>query len=94
MAIWGPQEVLGTYQKKLRLFPRATMHVVAGPPVDLADLYERPITREVLQQATDRIMATLTGLLEEVRGEKAPTTRFDPRAVGIPTKGNPTKEQR
>ena len=39
-------------------------------------------------------MAALTGLLEQVRGEKAPTTRFDPRAVGIPTKGNPTKEQR
>ena len=63
--------------------------------IDHLGLYEG-LTRERMddRKMTDRIMAALTGLLEEVRGEKAPTTRFDPRAVGIPTKGNPTKEQR
>ena len=91
---WGAQAIIGPYESKPDLLPIKEVIVRAGAPVDLADLYERPITREVLQQATDRIMAALTGLLEEVRGEKAPTTRFDPRAVGIPTKGNPTKEQR
>ena len=31
-----------------------------------------------LREATDRIMAAITGLLEELRGEKAPAVRFDP----------------
>ncbi len=93
VAMWGPQEVLGTYQKKLRLFPRATMHVVAGPPVDLADLYDRPLDAALLTEATDRIMDAITAQLEVLRGEKAPAVRFDSRAMGVPETGNPNKER-
>ncbi len=32
----------------------------------------------VTQQATDRIMAAITALVEEIRGETAPAERFDP----------------
>ena len=38
-----------------------------------------PHTQDVINQATDRIMAALTQLVEDVRGEKAPAERFDPR---------------
>ena len=41
-------------------------------------------------------MAALTELLEGIRGERAPVTRFDPKAAGLPLTGNPAKprEQR
>ena len=43
VAQWGPQEILERYGKRVHLFPRKTMHVLAGPPVDLSDLYGRPM---------------------------------------------------
>ena len=43
VAQWGPQELLAPYAKKPDLFPRKTMHVRAGPPVDLSDFAGRPI---------------------------------------------------
>ena len=96
IAQWGPQEVLAPYAKRLRLLPRKTMHLVAGPPVDLDDLRGRPISSELLREATARIMAALTELLEEIRGGQAPAVRFDPKAAGLPLTGNPAKprEQR
>ena len=89
VATWGPHELLPPYAKRPRLFPRHRMVVRAGPPVDLGDLHDRPVTTEVLTEATDRIVAAVTSLLEDVRGEKAPAVRFDPRRAGLSTKGRP-----
>lgn len=88
VAQWGPQELLAPYGKRLRLLPRKTMHVTAGPPVDLSDLYDKPVTGALLRQATDRIMAAITAELETIRGAKAPTERFDSRKHGLPETGN------
>ena len=93
LAMWGPQEVLGTYQKKLRLWPRKTMHVHAGPPVKLADLYDRPLDASLLREATDRIMDAITAQVEVPGGERAPAVRFDSRTMGVPETGNPNKER-
>jgi hypothetical protein len=49
------------------------MHVYAGAPVNLDDLRSQPLTATVLKEATDRIMREITSLLEEIRGDKAPT---------------------
>ncbi len=65
------------------------MHVRAGPPVDLTDLQGRPLTREVLGEATDRLMDAITALLEQIRGEQAPAERFDTRVAGLPDTGDP-----
>jgi len=92
IAQWGAQEVLGTYEKSVHLWPRKTVHVVAGPPVDLDDLRDRPMDAELLREATERIMAAVTTLLEQLRGESAPERRFDPREHGVPEIGNPNKE--
>ena len=94
VAQWGPQEILPPYTKRPHLFPRKTVRVVAGPPVDLSDLYGRPLDAAVLRQATDRVMAAITGLLEEVRGERAPSERFDARRHGLPETGNFHKKRR
>ena len=88
---WGAQEILPAYTFRPHLVPRRTARYKVGDPVDLADLAGKPLTTEVLHEATDRIMAAITGLVEELRGEKAPAERFDPRAAGVKQIGNPKK---
>jgi 1-acyl-sn-glycerol-3-phosphate acyltransferase len=89
VAQWGAQNVLWPYTKWPRLFPRKTIEVLVGPPVDLDDLRGRKVTSPLLHEATDRIMADVSALLGEIRGEKPPDVRFDPRAHGLPETGNP-----
>jgi len=77
VAQWGPQEILFPYSKRPRLFPRRTVHVLVGDPVDLHDLRGRPIDARLLAEATRRIMRDITGLLEQLRGEAAPARPTD-----------------
>ena len=94
VAQWGAHEILAPYAKRPHLLPRKTVWMSAGPPVDLADLRDAPLTPEVLREATRRIMDDVTGLLEGIRGEKAPVDRFDVRSAGVPQIGNPTGHKR
>lgn len=91
VAQWGPQDVLAPYARTPRLLPRKLMQVSAGRPVDLSSLQGREISSESLREATDLIMADITGLLEEIRGEKAPAVRFDPIKAGVADIGNPNR---
>lgn len=79
VAQWGAQELLPRTSKVPRLFPRKELAFRVGPPVDLRDLHGRPMTAEVLREATARIVAAITSELEVLRGETAPAVRFDPR---------------
>jgi len=99
IAQWGAQTLLGRYKKLLKPFPRKRIVIVAGPPVVLDDLYDRPQDNATLREATERVMAAITTLLEEIRGESAPATRFDlrtARSSGEPTIGgdHATREER
>lgn len=76
VAQWGTHRLLARYGKLLRPIPRKPVTVVAGPAVDLSDLYERPQDAATLREATERVMDAITALLEEVRGERAPAERF------------------
>ena len=76
-AQWGPQEVINPRTKSIRPFPRKTMHVWAGPAVDLDDLREQPMTATVLREATARIMQAVTDLLAQQRGEMPPLKSQD-----------------
>ena len=89
LAQWGAQHILAPYAKRPHLFPRRTISMKAGPPVPLDDLRGRPLTPEVLREATNRIMDDVTRLLEDLRGEQAPAVRFDPRSAGVREIGNP-----
>jgi hypothetical protein len=53
-----------------------------------------PRTQQVINTATDRIMAAITELLEEIRGEQAPAVRFDPRKAGVRLTGDPRKKEK
>jgi 1-acyl-sn-glycerol-3-phosphate acyltransferase len=94
VAQWGPQDLLAPYAALPRPFPRKTMVVKAGDPVDLDDLREAEMSPEVLREATSRIMSAITALLEEIRGEQAPAERFDARARGVKQIGNPNRDKR
>ena len=91
---WGPQQLLAPYARRPNLFPRKHITMRAGDPVDLSDLVALPRTPEVVQQATDRIMAALTEQVALIRGEVAPAERFDPRRAGVRQIGNPNKKER
>lgn len=78
---WGPQAIMWPYKKQLRLFPRKTMHMRAGPPVDLSDFAGEPLTEDLLHAATDRLMDVLTDMMAEVRGERPEMPRIDVRAL-------------
>ncbi|NYE34960.1 1-acyl-sn-glycerol-3-phosphate acyltransferase [Nocardioides cavernae] len=86
---WGAQEVLPPYTKKPHLVPRKNIVMKAGDPVALDDLVAAGQTPESISRATDRIMAAITVLVEDVRGATAPVERFDPRQRGVRETGNP-----
>jgi 1-acyl-sn-glycerol-3-phosphate acyltransferase len=94
VAQWGPQEIQRPYARELHLFPRKTMQLIAGPAVDLSDLYGRPLDTVTLREATNRILDAITRQLEMIRGEKAPVIRFDSRTAGVAEIGNPNKPRR
>ncbi|RHA44027.1 lysophospholipid acyltransferase family protein [Cellulomonas rhizosphaerae] len=84
VAQWGAQDLLGRYSKWFKPIPPKKITVVAGPPVDLDDLYGRPLDNVTLREATERVMDAITALLEDVRGEKAPAVRYDMRKAVPP----------
>ena len=76
---WGAQAIIGAKRLHFpRLFPRRTLMVLVGDPVDLDDLRARPVSPAVLTEATDRMMTAITALVAELRGEPAPAKRFRP----------------
>ncbi|HEX4059267.1 MAG TPA: lysophospholipid acyltransferase family protein [Galbitalea sp.] len=79
VAHWGTQLVLPRYGK-LSLFPRKNITVKYGDPVDLSAYRGQPRTTRMLAEATELVMRAITALLEDLRGEKAPTERWDPVA--------------
>ncbi len=77
VAHWGVQEIMRPYKVELRLWPRKTIHVMAGPPVDLDDLRDRELTDDVLHQATNRTLDAITSMLAELRNEQSPDGRWN-----------------
>ncbi|MGL3806071.1 lysophospholipid acyltransferase family protein [Paeniglutamicibacter sp. R2-26] len=87
MGHWGAQELFPRYAKGIKLFPRKRVTVNIGDPVDLDDLRDIPMTRSVLNEATERIMRAIADDVAELRGEKAPEVLWDPAAHGQAIKG-------
>ena len=76
---WGAQELMpGRKPSFPRLFPRKTLRVAAGDPVQLDDLREKPATLATLDQATTRIMDAVAVLVAELRAATPPAHRYDP----------------
>lgn len=82
IAQWGAQEVLPYGSKKPKLWPRTTVRMVAGPPVDLSAYQGKRLGASTLQAATADIMADITGLLAKIRQETPPAAPWDLAAGG------------
>ncbi|SPE58424.1 1-acyl-sn-glycerol-3-phosphate acyltransferase [Streptomyces netropsis] len=95
VAQWGANEAMPPYakEKKLRLFPRKTLRVAAGPPVDLSAYYGKEPTAEVLREATEKIMAAITELLAELRGEPAPAEPYNHKRARAAARRTPQQTQ-
>jgi 1-acyl-sn-glycerol-3-phosphate acyltransferase len=91
---WGAQELLPAYSKKPHPFPRKTVRMKVGDPVDLSDLLEQDATVKVVAEATHRIMDAIVDLVADVRGEPRPAELFDPRKAGVSSTGNPNKKRK
>ena len=82
MAIWGAQDVLPYGTSRPHLWPRKTIRMAAGPPVDLSAFQGLPLTATNLRNATAVVMADVTALLAGLRGETPPAVPYDPDAAG------------
>lgn len=91
VAQWGAHRLLNPYGKLPKPCPRKTITVIAGPPIDLEDL-AGSTDKTSLRLATDRIMATLTTMVERIRGERAPAVPFDMRTGHGGSAGTTTEE--
>lgn len=78
VAHWGTQNLMARYSKKINVFPRHTIDVKVGDPVDLSEFKDKPLDNKTLTAATTKVMDAITALLEDLRGEKAPATRWNP----------------
>lgn len=75
---WGAQQVLDRYARRPgNILRRPVQQVLAGPPVDLSDLYERADDPRAHAEATARVMKAITGLVAELRGEEPPQVPYE-----------------
>jgi len=77
-AHWGTQLVMPRYAKRISMFPRKTIHISFGEPVDLSAFEGRGLDSKTLSEATEVVMHAITSLVEDLRGETAPAVRWDP----------------
>jgi 1-acyl-sn-glycerol-3-phosphate acyltransferase len=94
VAQWGSQILMPTYSKRIKLFPRTRITIVAGKPVDLSPWHGKIDDPQALIEATAKVMREITTLLEEIRGEKRPEVIFDPHTSDLPRTGNFKKKKR
>jgi 1-acyl-sn-glycerol-3-phosphate acyltransferase len=77
-AQWGAQHILPQYARRPTLFPRRTIQMSVGAPMDLSAYAGRVHDRAALGAGTDAVMDAITALLLPLRGGTPPLRRFDP----------------
>ena len=95
VAHWGDEQILSyeyvdgpdgkkKEKRKVSLWPRKTVHVKIGQPMNIAALVDDPSpqakrTRTELNIVTEAMMDEITALLAHIRGEQAPKGRWNPK---------------
>ena len=74
---WGAQHFLGR-EKGFSPFPRKTLRLRCGPPVDLSQWAGAEPTAEVLRAMTLKVMHDVTAQVAAIRGEEPPKVPFVP----------------
>lgn len=78
VAHWGTQELMPRYGKRIHPFPRKTIRVSVGEPLDLRRFAGRETDQRAVTEATELLMTEITRLLAELRDEAPPAERWDP----------------
>jgi 1-acyl-sn-glycerol-3-phosphate acyltransferase len=78
VAHWGAQRILPYGKFVPKFLPRKTVQVAAGPPVDLSEFADQPMTNAVLRAATNKIMTEVAALLGGLRGQTPPAEFYHP----------------
>lgn len=78
VAHWGTQRLMPRYGKRIHPFPRKTIEVAVGEPLDLSRYRDRGLDQRVVSEATKDLMDAITALLAELRGEQPPAELWDP----------------
>lgn len=89
----GAEKVLETYSSKLKPSPFKQVQVRVGEQIDLSK-YSGDSSTEQMNAATEVVMNSITKLLSEMRGEKAPEKRYDPKQMGQSVHGNFRKKSK
>ncbi|MDQ1716364.1 MAG: 1-acyl-sn-glycerol-3-phosphate acyltransferase [Pseudonocardiales bacterium] len=79
---WGSHYFLDFYARKFRPFPRRTMTVSVGQPLDLSGYRGREPTADLLHEMTDTIMRQVRLQVAAIRAELPPED-FYPRPEGV-----------
>jgi 1-acyl-sn-glycerol-3-phosphate acyltransferase len=85
---WGSEQILPQYGSKFRPGFWKPVNMIIGDEIDLNNYRKRQLNPDELNQATKVVMQTITQLVEELRGEKAPLELWDPAKAGQTTSGN------
>ena len=82
-AHWGTHNWMRYYQRKIKVFPRTEIDVIVGERLDLSAYEGKPLTRELLAEATGLLMTTVAQLVGELRGESPPAKLWNRRDNGV-----------
>lgn len=85
---WGSEKVLPQYGSKFRPGFWKPVRILIGDEIDLSNYRKKQLNPDELNDATKLVMQTITELVEELRGEKAPLELWDPAKAGQTTSGN------
>ncbi|MCA1227662.1 1-acyl-sn-glycerol-3-phosphate acyltransferase [Saccharopolyspora sp. 6M] len=77
-ARWGTRDIYDHYAKKFRPFPRKTVHVRIGEPLDLGEYRGRAADPQVLREISELAMGRVRDLLGEIREEQPPAGFYSP----------------
>lgn len=82
MAQWGGNALMQGHTARFRPRWRTPILVSVGAPIDLSAYRGREGSSTAMNEATAIVMAEITRLLAELRGETPPAEAWDPRAHG------------
>lgn len=94
IAQWGSQKILPRYTNRIYLFPRKTIQMRVGKPIDLSAWKGKHEDPQALIEATAEIMRAITMMLEQMRGQSRPAVIFDPHTSPLPKTGNFVKSKK
>lgn len=78
VAHWGTGRLMPRYGKRIHPFPRKTIRVAVGRPLDLSSFAGRTLDQKTVAAATEMLMAEITRLLAGLRDARPPAERWDP----------------